>query len=50
MQAYGPEIMIIACFLAIERGLKLFAPIQDYLLIGSLNDLIDADVTKSEKS
>ena len=46
MQAHGAEMMRIACVLAVERGLKLCAPIHDALLIESSNDQIDADVTK----
>ena len=46
MQANGAEMMRIACVLAVERGLKLCAPIHDALLIESSNDQIDADVTK----
>ena len=46
MQAHGAEMMRIACVLAVERGLKLCAPIHDALLIESSNDQIDADVTR----
>jgi hypothetical protein len=46
MQAHGAEMMRIACVLAVERGLKLSAPIHDALLIESSNDQIDTDVTK----
>ena len=46
MQAHGAEMMRIACVLAVERGLKLCAPIHDALLIESSNDQIDGDVTK----
>ena len=46
MQAHGAEMMRIACVLAVERGLKLCAPIHDALLIEAQNDQIDADVTK----
>ncbi len=46
MQAHGAEMMRIACVLAVERGLKLCAPIHDALLIESSNDQIDTDVTK----
>ncbi len=35
MQAHGAEMMRIACVLAVERGLKLCAPIHDALLIES---------------
>lgn len=46
MQAHGAEMMRIACVLAVERGLKLCAPIHDALLIEAPNDQIDANVTK----
>ena len=46
MQANGAEMMRIACVLAVERGLKLSAPIHDALLIESPNDQINADVAK----
>ena len=46
MQANGAEMMRIACVLAVERGLKLSAPIHDTLLIESPNDQINADVAK----
>ena len=46
MQAHGAEMMRIASVLAVERGLKLCAPIHDALLIESSNDQIDTDVTK----
>ena len=36
----------IASVLAVERGLKLCAPIHDALLIESSNDQIDTDVSK----
>ena len=46
MQAHGAEMIRIASVLAVERGLKLCAPIHDALLIESSNDQIDTDVTK----
>lgn len=46
MQAHGAEMMRISCVLAVERGLKLCAPIHDALLIESPNDQIDADVIR----
>jgi len=46
MQAHGAEMMRIASVLAVERGLKLCAPIHDALLIESSNDQIDTDVSK----
>lgn len=44
MQAHGAEMMRIACCLAVERGIKLCAPIHDALLIEAPLDRIDADV------
>ena len=44
MQAHGAEMMRIACCLAVERGIKLCAPIHDALLIEAPIDQIDADV------
>jgi hypothetical protein len=39
-------MMRIACILAVERGIKLCAPIHDALLIEAPSDQIDADVAK----
>ena len=36
----------IACFLAVERGIKLCAPIHDALLIEAPADQIDAEVVR----
>ncbi len=44
MQAHGAEMMRIACCLAVERGIKLCAPIHDALLFEAPIDQIDADV------
>lgn len=44
MQAHGAEMMRIACCLAVERGVKLCAPIHDALLVEAPIDQIDADV------
>lgn len=44
MQAHGAEMMRIACCLAVERGIKLCAPIHDALLIETPIELIHADV------
>ena len=46
MQANGAEMMRIASVLAVERGIKLCAPIHDALLIEAPSTQIDADVTK----
>ena len=46
MQAHGAEMMRIACFLAVERGIKLCAPIHDALLIDAPSDQIDAEVVR----
>lgn len=44
MQAHGAEMMRIACCLAVERGVKLCAPIHDALLVEAPIDQIDAHV------
>lgn len=44
MQAHGAEMMRIACCLAVDRGIKLCAPIHDALLIEAPLDRIDAHV------
>jgi hypothetical protein len=44
MQAHGAEMMRIACCLAVDRGIKLCAPIHDALLIEAPIDQIDAHV------
>ena len=46
MQAHGAEMMRIACILAVERGIKLCAPIHDALLIEAPLDQIDSEVVK----
>jgi len=46
MQAHGAEMMRIACILAVERGIKLCAPIHDALLIEAPSDQIDAEVVR----
>ena len=46
MQAHGAEMMRIACFLAVERGIKLCAPIHDALLIEARSDQIDTGVVR----
>jgi len=49
MQAHGAEMMRIVCCLAVDRGIKLCAPIHDALLIEAPLDLIDADVAALEQ-
>ena len=44
MQAHGAEMMRLACCLAVEREIKLCAPIHDALLIEAPIDRIDEDV------
>jgi DNA polymerase-1 len=44
MQAHGAEMMRIACCLAVERGIKLCAPIHDALLIEAPIGQIETDV------
>jgi len=46
MQAHGAEMMRIASILAVERGIKLCAPIHDALLIEAPNDQIDSEVVR----
>ena len=46
MQAHGAEMMRIACILAVERGIKLCAPIHDALLIEASLDQIDSEVVR----
>jgi len=46
MQAHGAEMMRIACIIAVERGLKLCAPIHDALLIEAPLDDIDGEVAR----
>lgn len=46
MQAHGAEMMRIACILAVERGIKLCAPIHDALLIEAPMDQIDSEVVR----
>jgi hypothetical protein len=46
MQAHGAEMMRIACILAVERGIKLCAPIHDASLIEAPLDQIDSEVVR----
>jgi hypothetical protein len=46
MQAHGAEMMRIACILAVERGIRLCAPIHDALLVEAPIDEIDTEVTR----
>jgi len=46
MQAHGAEMMRIASILAVERGIKLCAPIHDALLIEAHVDQIDSEVVR----
>ena len=46
LQAHGAEMMRIACILAVQRGIKLCAPIHDALLIEAPSDQIDAEVVR----
>jgi len=41
MQAHGAEMLQIACCLAIERGVRVIAPVHDALMIESSIDQID---------
>ena len=46
IQAHGAEMLRIACVLAVERGIKLCAPIHDALLIEAPANQIDAEVVR----
>lgn len=46
MQAHGAEMMRIASILAVERDIKLCAPIHDALLIEAPSDRIDSEVVR----
>jgi DNA polymerase-1 len=46
MQAHGAEMMRIASILAVERDIKLCAPIHDALLIEAPSDQIDSEVVR----
>ena len=46
MQAHGAEMMRVASILAVERGIKLCAPIHDALLIEAHVDQIDSEVVR----
>ena len=46
MQAHGAEMMRVASILAVERGIKLCAPIHDALLIEAPGDQIDSEVAR----
>ena len=46
MQAHGAEMMRIASILAVERDIKLCAPIHDALLIEAPSDKIDSEVVR----
>jgi hypothetical protein len=46
MQGNGAEMLRLACCLAIERGVKVIAPVHDALLIeASVGDMVEAIVT-----
>jgi DNA polymerase-1 len=44
MQAYGAEMLRIACCLATEAGIEVCAPVHDAVLIAAPVDRIEADV------
>jgi hypothetical protein len=46
MQANGAEMMRFACSFAVQRGIKLCAPIHDALLIEASIEQIDAEVER----
>jgi DNA polymerase-1 len=46
MQANGSEMLRLACCLAVERGVKVIAPVHDALLIEArVGNLVDAVIT-----
>jgi DNA polymerase-1 len=44
MQSNGAEMLRLACCYAVDRGLKIIAPIHDAILLEAPSDQIDADV------
>jgi DNA polymerase I len=44
MQANGGEMLRLACCFAIDRGLKIIAPIHDAILLEAPSDRIEADI------
>ena len=46
MQAHGAEMMRLACILAVERAIRLCAPIHDALLLEAPISQIDAEVLR----
>ena len=44
MQANGAEMLRLACSMATERGIEVYAPVHDAVLIGSSIEHIDRDV------
>lgn len=50
MQANGAEMLRIACCFAVERGIKVCAPIHDAILIEAPLDEIDEVVTRTQQA
>ena len=48
MQANGGEMLRLACCLATERGIKVFAPVHDALLIEAPLDEIDQRIAECQ--
>jgi hypothetical protein len=48
MQANGAEMLRLACCLAVERGIKVCAPVHDAVLICAPVERLDTDVTRME--
>jgi hypothetical protein len=48
-QANGAEMLRLACSLATERGIEVYAPIHDALLVGGPADDIDAIVARTQE-
>ena len=49
MQANGAEILRLACFLAMKRGIKICAPIHDAILIEAPITDIDRTIYKAKQ-
>ena len=41
MQSHGAEMLRIACCLAVERGVKVIAPVHDAIMIEATTEMID---------
>ena len=50
MQANGAEILRLACCLAIERGIRVCAPVHDAILIEAPLELLEPAVTQTQRA